>query len=322
MGKTLSSYPGDPVNWDASRVPIGPTLPIIVSSDPQSVRKQPVKWYLTLAFDAAFLVLMLLTVGIPLAVVGWGVSTLHLPVWLVMALMPVWAAGFLMLFAGALGAVRLTLPRLEPGNYPFPGHRQSMAWLFHFALQRLMNQRLWSTLILSFASLRWLLLRALGGKVAYGIQTSNDVLITDPSLLTVGEGSMLAAGTFVAGHLVENGRLSLAATVLGTGVQLMGQVTLAPGVEIGNDTVVGPGTKMLGGVRVGSDVYFGIGCLVYNGVTIGDNVVIGHQVLIEADVTIGEGAVIQAGARLPKGTVVGEGEPYPPRRTANPVAPT
>jgi acetyltransferase-like isoleucine patch superfamily enzyme len=213
------------------------------------------------------------------------------------------------------------LPRLEPGNYPFPGHRQSLAWLFHFGLQRLMNQRLWSGLILSFAALRWLVLRALGGQVAFGIQTSNDVLITDPSLLSVGTGSMLAAGTFVAGHLVENGRLTLAPVRLGPGVQLMGQVVLAPGVAIGENTVVGPGTKILSDVRVGADVYFGIGCLVYNGVTIGDNAVIGHQALIEADVTIGAGAVIQAGARLPKGTVVADGEPYPPRRPAGIVAP-
>jgi acetyltransferase-like isoleucine patch superfamily enzyme len=282
----------------------------------------PVKWYLTLGFDIAFLALMLLTVGTPLGLVGWAVTALNLPVWLTMALLPVWAVGFLILFAGTLGAVRLALPKLEPGNYPFPGHRQSMAWLFHFGLQRLMNQRLWSTLILSFASLRWLMLRALGGRVAFGIQTSNDVLITDPSLLTVGPGSMLAAGTFVAGHLVENGRLTLAPVVLGAGVQLMGQVVVAPGVAIGDDTVVGPGTKILSGVRIGTDVYFGIGCQVYNGVTIGDNAVIGHQALIEADVTIGAGAVIQAGARLPKGTVVGEGEPYPPRKTANPAVPT
>ena len=58
-------------------------------------------------------------------------------------------------------------------------------------------------IVFAFAGLRWLLLRALGARAAFGIQTATDVRLVDPSLFAVGPGSMLAAGTLAAGHFIE-----------------------------------------------------------------------------------------------------------------------
>lgn len=268
---------------------------------------------LALLFDLVYLLLLLVLIGPPAAGVAWLVGVLGLPAWAAWGLAPVWAVLFLLGLIATLGAVRLLLPRLAPGVHAFPGSRVATGWLAHFALQRVANLPLWQPLVFSFAGLRWLLLRALGAKVAFGIQTATDVRVVDPSLLEVGPGSMLAAGTFVACHLIENGRLTLAPVRVAAGAQVMGQVTLAPGVTIGENAVIGPGTALLTGVVVGEDAFVGLGCMLYDGVRVGANAVIGHQATLERDVVVGEGAVVRPHARVPRGTVVPDGGKYPPR---------
>lgn len=271
------------------------------------------KWYRWLAFDAAFLAMATAVVGLPL--MGVALLTIHLPgpTWLKWALGPVEALVFLFGMAGTTWLVRLLLPRLEPGSYAYPAHPQCRAWLLHFALRRIAALQLWAPVIFSFASLRFVMLRALGARVAFDMQTSVDARVIDCPLVEVGEGSMLAAETLVVGHFLENDQLMLAKVQIARGVQVMGGATLAPGVCLGENVVVGPGSKLLPHVQVGEDSYVGMACLLYNGVRVGANAVIGHEVTCEADVVIGDGAVVQSGARVPRGTVIGDGEHYPPR---------
>lgn len=266
-----------------------------------------------LVFDLIFLALFTVVVGPPLAAVAWVIGRLPLPVWGLWGLAPVFAVAFLVLFAAMVLIVRLLLPRLVPGTYPFPNSPQGLAWALHFALQRIANFALWHRLIFSFTSLRFLMLRALGAKVAFRMQTSNDAMQVDPSLITVGEGAMLAAGTLLACHFVENDHLMLAPVTVGAGAQIMGNVTLSPGTRVGENSVVSPGAKLLPHAEVGADAFVGLGCLLYNGVKVGDNAVIGHQSTLEAEVVVGEGAVVQPHSRVPKGTVIAEGETFPPR---------
>lgn len=274
-----------------------------------------------LGLDLVFLVLMVMVIGPSAAAISLLISALPLPAWALALLSPVFASLFLVGMCLSAWVVRgLLLPRLTPGTYAFPGHQQSVVWMIHFALMRIMNFRLWSNVILSFAGLRWLSLRAQGAKVALGIQTSSDALVTDPALFEINEGCMLAAGTIVSSHFVENDQLMLAPVSLARGVQVMGGVALTPGLQVGENSVLGPGSRFLPNVVIGADVYLGMGCIIYQGVRIGDNAVIGHQVTVENDVVIGEGAVIQAGVRVPKGTVIAAGEAYPPRASSRPTS--
>lgn len=273
---------------------------------------------LALAFDLAFLLLATLIVGPPMAATAALVAWLPLPAWLAWGLAPVWFTLFLVLLCLTLFVARLCIPKLQPGHHAFPGSRQAVGWLLHFALQRIMNQSVWRPMVFSLAGLRWLMLRALGAKVAFGIQSATDVMLVDPSLLEVGPGSMLAANTLISGHLVENGQILIAPVKLGPNVQVMGQVTLAPGVEVGENTVVGPGSKLLPSCRIGADVFIGLGCLLYEGVTIGSDAVIGHQCTLERGVKIGEGAVVRPFTHVPKGTVVPDGAKYPPAEALRP----
>lgn len=271
------------------------------------------KSFIWLAFDLIFLVLFTLVVGPPAAAIAWLIGQLPLPAWALWGLAPVFAAAFLVLMAGSTAIVRVLLPKLKPGSSAFPNSPQSVAWGLHFALQRIINFPIWSRLIFSFTLIRFLVLRALGAKVALRMQTSNDALLVDPSLVEVGEGAMLAAGTLLACHFVENDHLMLAPVKVGPGAQIMGSVTLSPGTVVGENTVISPGSKLLPYVEVGADAFVGIGCLLYNGVKVGDNATIGHQAILEDDVVVGEGAVVQKHTRVPKGTVIEEGETFPPR---------
>ena len=270
------------------------------------------KPHLALAFDLAFLALLLLVTGPPLAGVAWLATAAGWPAWLLAGLAPLWFALFVLGLIAMLGAVRLLLPRLTPGTHAFPGSRAAIGWLLHFALMRIANLPLWQPLIFSFAGLRWLLLRALGARAAFGIQTATDVRLVDPSLFTVGPGSMLAAGTFVACHFIENGQLLLAPVRVAAGVQVMGQVSLSPGTRLGENAVIGPGSKLLPHVTIGEDAFVGLGCLFYDEVVVGASAVIGHQATLERGVVVGEGAVVRPYARVPRGTVIPDGGKYPP----------
>lgn len=268
---------------------------------------------LALAFDLVFLALLLVAAGPPLAGLGWLLGRVPLPGWALWGLGPLWYVLFVAGLIAMLGAMRMLLPRLAPGTHAFPGSTVATAWLAHFALMRIANLPLWQPVAFSFAGLRWALLRTLGAKAAFGIQTATDVRVVDPSLFAVGPGSMLAAGTFVAGHFIENGRLLLAPVALGAGVQVMGQVTLSPGCTVAENAVLGPGSKLLPHVAVGEDAFVGMGCLLYDEVRVGANAVIGHQATLERGVVVGEGAVVRPFARVPRGTVIPDGGKYPPK---------
>lgn len=272
--------------------------------------------YLWVGFDLAFILLLILVVGVPLAAVGALAGALGWPLAVKLALAPVFMVLFLFAMALVTAGISRLLPVPVPGRYPFPGHPQSLSWLVRFALMRILNLPLWSPLIFGLATVRHAILRAAGARIAFDLQTSSDALLTDPALTTVGRGSMLAAGTFLTCHLIENGELLLAPVTLGEGVQLMGEVTIAPGVEVGAHSVLSPGAKVLPQVRIGPDVFVGMGCILYHDCQIGANAVIGHHVLLEAGVVVGEGAVIQAHARVPKGTRLEDGAIYPPRTGA------
>lgn len=273
---------------------------------------------LALAFDLAFLILATLIVGPPLAATAALVAWLPLPAWAAWGLAPVWFVLFLVLLCAALFVARMSIPKLKPGLHAFPGSIQAVGWLLHFALQRIANQPLWRPMVFSLAGLRWLMLRALGAKAAFGIQSAMDVQLVDPSLFEVGPGSMLAANTLIAGHFIEHGLLLLAPVKLAAGVQIMGQVALAPGCELGENAVVGPGSKLLPNCKIGADVFIGLGCVLYENVTIGSDAVIGHQSTLERGVTIGEGAVVRPFTHVPKGVAVPAGAKYPPQEALRP----
>ncbi len=268
-----------------------------------------------LILDAIVAVLFCVLAGLPAAAVGWLVEqTGWVPglAWWRWAMLPPLALVFLLGLLITAWAIRLLLPRLVPGRYPFPAHPHAVVWLLHFSLQRMMYLPVWRHFFFAFSTLRWALLRALGARAAFDMDASSDVLILDPPLMDLGAGSMIGAGCTLSGHVVEAGTLVLGLVRLGRGAQVGNNVLIGPGTTVGEHATVGPECRLPADNTIGPFAYLGAACYISPGVSIGANAVLGHQVAIGPGVTISEHAVVATGTRIPKGTIVARGAHYPP----------
>jgi acetyltransferase-like isoleucine patch superfamily enzyme len=267
-------------------------------------------------YDAVIVFLFSILTGVPAVLMGALAAYLgilpNLPLWR-WALLPLLVLSFLILLLLTASLLRLLLPRLHPGDYPFPRHPRAFVWLLHFALQRMMYLPVWRHFLFSLSTLRWALLRALGAKAAFEMDTSADVLIMDLPMMELGAGTMIAAGSTLSGHIIENGRIYLGRVKLATGVQVGSNVQIGPDTTIGEHTIIGPECRISREVIIGEFAHLGAGCYLGTGVTVGDNAVLGHQVAIERGVVIGSGVVIRTGTRIARGTVVADGLHVPAR---------
>jgi hypothetical protein len=266
-----------------------------------------------LAQDAAFLALFSLVTGPAAAATAWLARRQPLSGALAFLLAPALAYAFLAAMIGTAWLVRLCLPRLVPGNHPFPGSRAALAWLLHFALARVLALPAWSWLVNAFSTLRWAALRARGARVPLDFDMSLDARVGDAPLVTVEPGAMLAAETQVTGHFIEEGRLLLDRVRIGAGAQVLARAAISPGCDLAAGAVVGPGSALAPRVRLGANARLGFGCVLQSDVEVGEDAVVGHQATLENHVTLGAGAVVAAGARVPRGTKVGDNERFPPR---------
>ncbi len=265
--------------------------------------------------DAIVAVFFCTLVGVPLAAVGWVAErAAWLPgvPWWRWALLPPLALLFLAGLLATTAILRLCLPRLEAGRYPFPMHRRAVAWLLHFSLQRIVYLPSWRHLLFAFSTFRWALLRALGARVAFDLDTSSDVLILDAPLMTLEAGAMVGAGSTLSGHVIEQGVLVLGAVRLGRGAYVGSSVLIGPGTTIGEHATVGADCRLPGDNTIGAFTYLGAACYISPGVSIGANAILGHQVAVGPGVTIGDHAVVATGARIPRNTIVASGTHYPP----------
>ena len=267
-------------------------------------------------YDGIVILFFCVLTGVPAVITGISASWLGvLPnlSWWRWALIPPGVLAFLILLLLTASVIRCLLPRLRTGEYRFPRHPQAVVWLLHFALQRMIYLPLWKHFLFSFSTLRWGALHALGGKAAFDMDMSSDVLILDLPLMEVEANTMIGAGCTLSGHIIENERIFLGRISMGKGVQVGSNVLIGPATSISDHTIVGAECRVAREVSIGQFVYLGAACYLGSGVTIGDNAVLGHHVDIESDVSIGAGAVIQSGARLSRGTVIADGEHFPRR---------
>ena len=266
-----------------------------------------------LAFDLAWCVLLTLVVGPPLAGVVWlaGVVGTWIPWWLNAMLVPAYAIAVLLGMTVTARAIRLFIPRLEPGTYKFPKHRIARAWILHFALQRVMYLPLWRPIFFSVAFLRTAMLRALGARVPMAINTGSDPQLLDPSLVTIGRDAIVGAAVMTTCHWIIAGRLRLAEVRVGVGAQLHEAVKLAPGTTVGDGAMVGAETQVGPDCTIGTRARVGPGCRLLGDVTVGDGARLEAFVTCERGVRIGKKAIIAPGTHLARGHSVADGERYP-----------
>jgi acetyltransferase-like isoleucine patch superfamily enzyme len=177
-------------------------------------------------------------------------------------------AGVLTLL-GLVAVATALLPRLEPGTHRFLKSKVFYSWILRSLLRRVLFIEPLRTVLFNVNVLRFLALRALGARVAFTANASNDVDLLDPSLLEVGPGATLGSRCLISCHYVHEGNL------------VLGRIRVGPGALVGAQAILAPG------------------------VTLGAGVELQVRAQLGPDVIVEEGAVIGAGASLEGGNHVG-----------------
>jgi acetyltransferase-like isoleucine patch superfamily enzyme len=211
--------------------------------------------------------------------------------------------------------VRLPIGRLRPGRYPLSS-AMTMRWALLFALQRVLYLPMWRNLIMNIAALRWLCLRALGGRSDYTMQIATDAMLLDVCLLDIGPGTMIAGHSTVSGHFLEEGHLVLGAVRVEKDAQVLEGVRMGIDVVVGEGAVIGPECRLAKGVHIGARARLGPAVVILGPCAIEEGAVIGSHAQLEPGVTVGRGARVAARALVPRGTTIAAEARFPEERPA------
>ena len=309
VGQTLSpamTFKHPTIRELAAALPSTTPAEPFTAAPPQTQTPQPtqppsVAVRQLLMLDAAFATMLVAVAG-PALLVAVNIGRLLHAVlgWSSVVLWPVLYLVFLAGLVVSTFAVRLLLPRPEPGIHALSSD-QTFAWGLNFALQRVVGLPLWKPAIQSIATLRYGLLTALGADVAFAMRTSSDASMLDAYLLRIHRDTMLGGGTTVSAHLMTGDRLHLAPVEIQQGAELWA------GAEVALGTVVGTGSTI--GVRavVHPHVRIGPRCVVGNFSHVGEGVQMGAGCQLGAHCRIGAGAVLEDGLVLAEATVIPPG---------------
>ncbi|MGE3262083.1 MAG: DapH/DapD/GlmU-related protein [Bacteriovoracia bacterium] len=196
------------------------------------------------------LVSFLLSVG-PGAI-AFGATLLYLrhfwysplfPLYALLAVLPL-----VICFLLAVFCLRLLVPRLKKGVYPMAVNLGMFSWYCNLALSRAAQVSGLSPLLNSFYITKFLHWRALGMKIAFGVNTSIGVSFVDLPMIRVGKGCTISEGVHIACHTFVGDRL------------LIIPVEIGENVFIGMNCVIGPKT------RLGDRAWIGMNNLISEGI--------------------------------------------------------
>lgn len=220
---------------------------------------------------------------------------------------PLLIAGVLISFCFGVFLLRISAPRLKEGEFPFPDHSVSRSWAIHLQIARLAQMTGIRPFFMGTNITRFLLLRALGAKVAFRMNTSSDLYVYDAAMIEIREGVMVGGTSGIVGHYIDAGKLTLLRTIVGKDCQLGTGVLLGPGTRLGEKVGVGSFSRFSANITVGEKSHIGYSVTVEPNCIIGKRVIIGNQVTLQSHCEIGDRSVIETGVVLPKGTQVPAG---------------
>ncbi len=139
---------------------------------------------------------------------------------------------------------RLLLPKLKPGIYDTKTDLMPVFWYLHMCLNRGAISTGLLFIIRSSNILKYLHLKALGAKVAYTAKYSMDLVISDPSLVTIESDVAIGGQCFIASHLVIGRRLVLGKVHLKRGAFIAYGNVIAQGTVVGEKAVIGIGNYL------------------------------------------------------------------------------
>lgn len=228
--------------------------------------------------------------------------------WGILLASPLLLVGMLLSFCAAVFFLRTLAPTLREGEYPFPNHPMSRAWSVHLQIARLAQMTGIRPFFMGTTTARFFLLRALGAKAAFRINTSSDLYVYDASMVEIGPGVLVGGTSGIVGHYVEGGKLTLKKTIVGAGSQLGTGILLGPGTRLGEKVSVSSFSRFAANIEVGERTHIGYDVMIEPHCAIGKRVIIGNRVTLQSHCEIGDRAVIESGVTLAKGTKVPAGE--------------
>ncbi len=155
---------------------------------------------------------------------------------------------FLILFllSSSIFLIRLLLPKLQKGSHTIGFNRGAIAWYGHLALGRAPDIAGLRPFVHSFYFTKYLLWRAAGMKVAYGVNSSMTVSFVDMPLITIGKGCTLSEGCAISCHTFVGNRLFLAPVEIGENTFIGMHTLIGPKSKIGAGTWIGAHNRIAG----------------------------------------------------------------------------
>jgi carbonic anhydrase/acetyltransferase-like protein (isoleucine patch superfamily) len=161
-------------------------------------------------------------------------------------------------------------------------------------------------------STRGLYLRALGADLAWRISIPHDVVIHEPSMISIGSGAQLEGGVKVECALHGAGRVRIHRVSIGEGCLIGAHTALMPGATIAHEARIGPGVFIGFESRVGVGASIGARAVIGEQVDVGSYAVIGGGAVLSDGVRVLERGRVLSGAVVPPNIVIGERETFPP----------
>lgn len=104
-------------------------------------------------------------------------------------------------------------------------------------------------------NLRSLAFSLLGANIGRSVMIGGKIL--DPSLVQIGDYSMLGEDCLLTAHTVEGDRVDLGRIIVGSGVTVGVKAVILPGVVIGDGAIVAAGAVVTKGVRISAGEIWG-----------------------------------------------------------------
>ncbi|MDY7226122.1 hypothetical protein [Hyalangium rubrum] len=170
----------------------------------------------------------------------WSWDRAWFPLWALLA--PGVLAGTFLL---ACWLIRLCIPRIRPGTYKMEMSRDYLAWYMTLCLGHAVRISALQPFFFTFYITKYLYWRAMGARIAYGVNSSLFAVLADYPLLTIGKGCTVGANVLVIGHLFLGDKVMLGPVNIGDNVFLSFGAFVGPRTTIGARSWIGMQNKLL-----------------------------------------------------------------------------
>lgn len=168
-------------------------------------------------------------------------------------LIAVFLGGFVLGTMLLLWLLRLLWP-LHEGSLPLATDRQSLVWKL---MGYVYVTHLWPLINANLVqiNLRGPAFSLLGARIGHSVMVGGKIL--DPSLVEIGDCTMLGEDSLLTAHAVEGDRVDLGRIVIGRNVTLGVKAVILPDVQIGNNAIIAAGAVVKKGARIGPGEIWG-----------------------------------------------------------------